>query len=198
MLESLDKQLFVFLNSLHSPAMDVVMYAISGKLIWAPLYIAILIWLGNKYKRKFLVILVFIILAVTLADQLSVLIKNHVHRLRPCHDPTLSGIVHIVNNECGGLYSYVSSHATNSFNVALLSLLLLRKRWFTVTILIWAAIVSYSRIYLGVHFPGDVFSGAILGCLTGWAIYSLYNLTDKIYLEKKAYFNQSVQHTESD
>ncbi len=189
MLEQLDQHLFLFLNSLNSPFCDGVMHAISGKLIWAPLYLAILIYLGIKYKRKFLIILLFIILAVALADQFSVLIKNLVQRLRPCHDPRLEGLVHMVNGECGGLYSFVSSHATNSFNIALISLLLIRKRWFTISIVVWAMVVGYSRIYLGVHYPGDVICGSILGAIIGWTIYQLYILTDNKILKNKPYFN---------
>src|SRR5674536_375569 len=120
MLERLDQQLFLFLNSFNSPFFDQVMHAISGKIIWVPLYLAILVFLGVKYKRKFLIIVLFIILAATLSDQISVLIKNLVLRLRPCYEPSLEGHVHVVNGECGGKYSFVSSHATNSFDVCLL------------------------------------------------------------------------------
>ena len=140
MLERTDQQLFLFLNSLNSPFCDQVMHALSGKLIWAPLYLSILIYLGVKYKRKFLIILLFIILAATLADQASVLVKNLVQRLRPCFEPSLKGLVHIVNGECGGQFSFVSSHATNAFDVALLSLMFIRRRWYSVSIIIWAAI----------------------------------------------------------
>ena len=196
MFERLDQQLFLFLNGLHSPFFDQVMYAISGKVIWIPLYLAILIYLGIKYKRKFLIILLFIILAATLADQISVLIKNYVHRLRPCHEPALEGLVHLVRGECGGLYSFVSSHATNSFDVALLSLLFIRKRWFSITIVLWALVVGYSRIYLGVHYPGDVICGSILGALIGWSIYSLYVFTDNRILQHKPYFNSTLKNSE--
>ncbi len=179
MLEQLDQQLFLFLNSINSPFWDKVMYALSGRVIWAPLYLAILIYLGIKYKKKFLVILLFIIVAVAIADQFSVqLFKNVVHRLRPCHEPSLQDMVHLVNGECGGLYGFVSSHASNSFNVALLSLMFIRKRWYTITIIIWATVIGYSRIYLGVHYPGDVICGSILGALIGWGCYKLYELTD--------------------
>jgi undecaprenyl-diphosphatase len=188
MLEHLDQQLFLFLNSLNSRFFDQVMYAISGKVIWAPLYMAILIWIGVKYKKRFLVILLFIILAVTLADQVSVqLFKNIFHRLRPCHEPSLEGLVHLVNGKCGGLYGFVSSHATNSFNVALLSLMFIKKRWYTISIIAWASVISYSRIYLGVHYPGDVICGAMLGALIGWGVYKMYELTDKKFLVKKGY-----------
>ncbi len=127
-LISADQNLLLFLNSHHTPFFDWLMYAISEKLIWVPLYLAILIYLGFRYKKKFWLILLFIAIAATLADQVSVqLFKNVFHRLRPCHEPALQGMVHLVRNECGGLYGFVSSHASNSFNVALLSLLLIRK-----------------------------------------------------------------------
>jgi undecaprenyl-diphosphatase len=189
MIEHLDQQLFLFLNSLNSPFFDQVMHAISGRLIWVPLYLAILIYLGKTYKKKFLVILLFIIIAATLSDQLSVLIKNLVHRLRPCHEPSILGLVHLFNGECGGLYSFVSSHACNSFDVALLSLLFIKKRWYTISIIIWASVIGYSRIYLGVHYPGDVVCGAILGALVGWSVYKLYTITDNKILKDKPYFN---------
>src|SRR5450759_4219033 len=162
MLERLDQQLFLFLNSINSPFWDQVMHALSGKIIWVPLYLSILIYMGIKYKQKFLIILLFIILAATLADQSSVLVKNFVERLRPCQEPSLQGIVHLVNGECGGKFGFVSSHATNSFDVALLSLLFIRKGWFTISIVLWALVVGYTRIYLGVDYPGDVVCGYLL------------------------------------
>jgi undecaprenyl-diphosphatase len=190
MLQHLDQQLLLFLNSHNSPFWDTVMYTISGRVIWAPLYLAILLYLGFTYKRKFLVIILFIILAVTLADQFSVqLFKNVFHRLRPCHVPSLMGMVHLVKGECGGLYGFVSSHASNSFNVALLSLMFIKRRWYTISIITWASVIGYSRIYLGVHYPGDVICGAMLGAFIGWGVYKLYELTDKKILMQKAYFN---------
>jgi undecaprenyl-diphosphatase len=188
MIEHLDQQLFLFLNSLHSPFCDQVMHAISGKIIWVPLYLAILIYLGIKYKRKFIIILLLIIIAATLTDQISVLLKNLVQRLRPCHEPGLNGLVHLFNGECGGLYSFVSSHAANSFDVAVLSLLFIKKRWFTISIIIWAMVIGYSRIYLGVHYPGDVICGSLQGAFVGWSIYKLYILTDRRILQHKPYF----------
>jgi undecaprenyl-diphosphatase len=188
MLERFDQQLFLFLNSLNSPFWDQIMHAISGKLIWAPLYLAILITIGIKYRRKFFIILLFIILGVILADQFSVIIKNIVQRLRPCYEPSLQGLVHTVRGECGGQFSFVSSHAANSFNVALLSLLFIRNRWFSAGIIIWALVVGYSRIYLGVHYPGDVICGSVLGALTGWSVYMLYNIFDDKSLRKSKFF----------
>jgi undecaprenyl-diphosphatase len=190
-LEHLDQHFFLFLNSFHSPFWDQVMYTISGKIIWIPLYISILVFVGIKYKRKFIIIILFIILAATLADQTSVLFKNLFERLRPCHEPSLQGLVHLVKGECGGKFSFVSSHATNSFDVALLSLLFIKRRWFTISIIIWALIIGYSRIYLGVHYPGDVICGSLLGALIGWSIYQLYVLTDNRILRRQNYFYPS-------
>jgi undecaprenyl-diphosphatase len=189
MLEHLDQHLFLILNSLNSPFWDQVMHAISGRVIWAPLYLAILIFMGIKYKRKFFIILLFIILAITLSDQLSVqLFKNIFHRLRPCHEPSLEGLVHLVNGECGGKFGFVSSHASNSFNVALLSLLFIKKRWFTISIILWALVIGYSRIYLGVHYPGDVICGSLLGALIGFSLYNLYVLIDNKILQHNSFF----------
>jgi undecaprenyl-diphosphatase len=192
MFERIDQQLFLFINSLNSPFFDQVMHTLSGKLIWVPLYLAILVYLGIKYKRKFLIILIFIILAATLADQSSVIVKNIVHRLRPCHEPSIMGIVHLINSECGGVYGFVSSHATNTFDVALLSLSFIKKRWYSISIILWAGIICYSRVYLGVHYPGDVLCGAILGSFIGWGAYKLYMLTDNNILKNRPYFNSTL------
>jgi len=191
MLEALDRQLFLFLNSLNSPFWDHVMCIISAKLTWVPLYLAIIYALWRKYKRKLIVILLFVILAVTLSDRLSVAVKNTVKRPRPCHEKSLEGMVHTVKGKCGGQYGFVSSHASNSFMVALFSLLLIRKRWYTVSIILWALVVGYSRIYLGVHYPGDVVAGSALGALAGWFTIFLYNLTDSRFLQKSGYFSQN-------
>lgn len=188
MLE-LDQQLFLFLNGLNSPFWDDIMWVISAKLTWVPVYLAIVIYLAKKYQRKFWIIAVFIGLSVLLADQVSGVIKNTVCRPRPCHEPLLDGLVHIVNGHCGGKYGFVSSHAANCFNVAVLSSLLIRKQWVTISMVLWALVVGYSRVYLGVHYPGDVLCGSLLGIFVGYVVYRLYVLTDNKYLSKKEYFN---------
>lgn len=189
MLENIDQQLFLFLNSLNSPFWDKMMVIISGRLTWVPLYLAILAMLTFRYRRKMYVLILMIAITVAAGDRLSVLIKNTIKRPRPCHEQLLEGKVHIVNGKCGGKYGFVSSHATNAFSVALLSLLLIRKRSFSIAMIFWASLVGYSRIYLGVHYPGDVFLGSLLGALIGWAVYSLYCYLDNRWLKKSLYFN---------
>ena len=191
-LEKLDQQLFLSLNSINSPFWDPIMNAITGKLIWVPLYITILIFMAMKYKRKFYIFILFIILAAIMADQASVFIKNLVQRPRPCHEPAIDAFVHMYNKQCGGMYGFVSSHASNSFDVAMLSLLVIGKRWFTIFIILWALIVSYTRIYLGVHYPGDVLCGSLLGILIGWSVYRLFILTDEKILRHNNYFDKPV------
>jgi undecaprenyl-diphosphatase len=192
-MAELDQQLLLFINSHNSPFWDQVMHNISGKLIWAPIYFIIVAYLALRYKRKFFVIVVFIILSVFLADQVSVqLFKNIFMRLRPCHEPGLQGMLHLFNDYCGGQYGFVSSHASNSFNIAFLTLLFIKKQWYTICIICWALIIGYSRIYLGVHYPGDVIGGALLGAFIGWSCYRLYILTNDKILKNSSYFTGST------
>jgi undecaprenyl-diphosphatase len=189
MIEKLDQHLFLFLNSLNSPFWDHVMWAVSGRLIWVPLYLAIVYVLSRKLRRKMFALVIVIAVVVVFGNEFSVIIKNMVQRPRPCHEPALEGLVHIVNGKCGGLYGFVSSHATNAFSVALLSLSFIRIRWFTIFIIIWAVMVGYSRIYLGVHYPADVLCGSLLGAVTGWTGYKIYEIIDRRLLIKSQYFN---------
>lgn len=170
-LISLDKQLFLAINGLHSPLFDNVMFWLSQKLIWAPLYALLLLMMWNVYRKSFFYILPVIILLVTLTDQISVvLFKDVFERLRPCHDPSLEGLVRIVRNHCGGSYGFISSHASNTFGVAIFagSILRIRYKWVLPLLVTWATIICYSRVYLGVHYPGDVMVGALVGSILGY------------------------------
>ena len=181
---SLDKELFLLLNSLHCETVDAIMWQISGKWMWIPLYAIILYSIVKKYRVQSIYFIVAIVLTILISDQISVLIKNGVERLRPSHNPDFENIIHIVNAYRGGNFGFVSSHAANTFGLAFFTLKLFKKKWITITMLSWAALVSYSRIYLGVHYPGDIIGGALLGISIS---YILFTLTAFIYqkLEKR-------------
>ncbi len=169
-----DTDLFLFLNNLHNSFFDVIMAYVSAKLTWVPLYAIILFFIFKTFKiKKGFIIFILIILAITLADQTSVhLFKNVFQRLRPCFSPDIKNILHTVSLP-GGQYGFVSSHAANSFAFAAFSLLVFKNRNYTIFILVWATIVSYSRIYLGVHYPLDILGGALLGSFISYLLYNL-------------------------
>jgi len=174
-LIELDTHLFLAINGMHTDTWDNIMWWISGKYTWWPFYLLVLGYLGYTGRWQLLPMILFIALGITLTDQTSVhLFKNVFHRLRPCHEPLLEGMVHIVNNKCGGQYGFISSHASNAFGVALLVIGWTRKHWITAVMLTWAMLIAYSRVYLGVHYPGDVIAGGVWGAVCGWILGLLY------------------------
>ncbi|WP_417431757.1 phosphatase PAP2 family protein [Halpernia sp.] len=163
-----DQEALLFLNGLGTKSFDPFWILMSDKWIWVPLYIIFVYLLYKNYKlRNLIFILIFIGLGITISDQIATIFKFGVLRLRPCHNPFLETKMRLVT--CGGMYGFYSSHASNTFFLAtFLSALLGKKyKFFTISVFLWAIIVSYSRIYLGVHFPFDVAFGAAAGFLLG-------------------------------
>jgi len=163
-LLSIDTKLFLFLNQFHNNFFDIVMKQISSKTIWLPLYATVLFFLYKKFKlKKTIILLLSFGVLIAFSDQISVhLFKNVFQRLRPCYNNEIQHLTHFLSLP-GGHYGFVSSHAANSFAFAFLSLLVFRNKNYTIFILFWAFLVSYSRIYLGVHYPLDILGGAVLG-----------------------------------
>jgi undecaprenyl-diphosphatase len=181
-----DEALFLALNQLHHPLLDAPMRFITGTLSWIPFYVGILVWLWFRMRRKSIKVMLCIVVLILAADQISSgLMKPGFARLRPCHEPHLSSQVHLIAG-CGGSYGFVSSHAANTFALATFLVLLSatwperRKVWWIM--LPWAFLVSYSRIYAGVHYPADVAGGALLGILLAWLLYWLAKKYTKIHL----------------
>jgi len=176
-IKQIDTDLFLKLNSIHSPFFDFIMWWFSSKTIWIPLYLFFVYLLFKKYSKQAITILIFAIICAALTDSLSVAIfKNTFQRLRPSHQPELMNLIHIVNGYRGGQYGFVSSHAANIFGLAAFLWYFLKNHYkhFGKIIFTWAFLVSYSRIYLGVHYPGDVVVGAIFGILIAILTIILY------------------------
>lgn len=178
-LDNIDKELFLFLNSLHFDWLDPIVFTSSGKLIWIPLYIFLIVLLFRKYKIYGLYYLLLAGIIILISDQVtSGLMKPFFERLRPSHNPEFGNIVHIVNDYRGGSYGFASSHAANTFSIAVFFNIIFKNKQF-LWLIFWAAMVSYTRIYLGVHYPGDIIVGALIGIfaalLTVKTAHRIYN-----------------------
>ncbi len=176
-----DKSAFLYLNSYHNDLMDYVMTLFTFTTTWLLFYGTTLYIIIRKYGRKSVPVIISLVLIILLADQLSGVIKHSVMRLRPSNDPVIAPLAHVFFSK-GGLYGFVSSHAANAFSFAAFSSLLFRNRRYTIFIYPWACVIVYTRIYLGVHYPGDILGGIVLGSLVGWSIYRLL-----IYVESLAF-----------
>jgi undecaprenyl-diphosphatase len=181
--KQIDQSLFLFLNDIHSIFWDKAMFLFSSREIWIPFYLLIVYVIIKTYKKNSIYILFLIGLSIVVSDQFSGLIKNLVERLRPSNDPTLINLVHIVNNYKGGAYGFFSSHASNTFTVAVIAMLLFKNRTFSILIFAWAIMVSYTRIYLGLHYPGDILAGWLWGALVGFGFYRLTIFVQQRYFK---------------
>lgn len=163
-IKSWDEELFLSLNSFHVDWLDAVAFQLSQTFIWVPFYAILIYFIYKVDPKNSWWVFGGVILTILMADQVtSGLMKPFFERLRPCHDERWDGIVHNYGR-CGGLFGFASSHAANTFGMAVfLNLKMKGKLRFLPWLLVWAAAISYTRIYLGVHYPMDVIVGALVG-----------------------------------
>lgn len=177
-LEVFDREIFFFFNGLHQPWLDQTMFYMTKAVFWTPVYLLLLYLIAKTYSWKIMLwSLLAIAVIITLGDRISVeLFKNVFQRYRPSRNLEIGPLVHIVNDYRGGLYGFVSSHATNFFSITTFVILLLRKRYRGITplLVLWASLICYTRVYLGVHYPSDILVGTMLGVTIGFSIYKLF------------------------
>ncbi|MCQ2332236.1 MAG: phosphatase PAP2 family protein [Paludibacteraceae bacterium] len=171
----LDRVLTLSINNWNSSFGDGFFFTFTSTWIWLPLALVLMaiVWRTYDWKTMLLVI-AGIGLCILLADQTTSLIKHTVCRLRPTHEPLLDGQVHIVNGYVGGMFGFCSAHASNTASIVVFTALLFRNWIYSVLMSTWALLNMWSRIYLGVHYLGDILCGALLGMLIGWLIYILF------------------------
>lgn len=167
-----DSNLFLTLNGDGGWFIDQIMWYASAKLTWVPLYALIIWWIWRTKGLEFTVrFIIAALLTVLFADQTATFFKDSVSKFRPTHYPPLDGLVRTVNGYLGGLYGTISSHAANSAGIALISAMVIRKRWVSWSLVAWVMLVSYSRIYLGVHYPMDILLGLLEGSFWGFSLW---------------------------
>ena len=178
----LDKKALVFLNGLGSPAFDAFWLFITKQLYWTPFFLLLVFLLQKKIGWKQLgIVTLFIALLLLIGNEtIEKLCKPFFQRLRPCNDPEIKDIIRIVHQS--NTFSFFSGHAANSMSTMMFIYLILKKHYkYTFLIFLYPLIFAYSRIYLGVHFPGDILTGYAVGATLGFVFYKIYQKTQQKY-----------------
>lgn len=191
-LNDIDADVLLAVNGLHDLFQDAFWWLLTAKWSSALLLLALLWILLHQNRRHALLVLAMLALAVVFADQVSSgLIKHLVERLRPTHDPSLESMVHVINGYRGGMYGFVSSHAANYCALAMLISLVMRHRLVTISMFTWTLLQCYSRMYLGVHYPGDIIGGLAVGLLAGWLVWQLMRWIERRWHLPRGHYTRS-------
>ena len=194
-----DRLATLSVNGSDSLFWDGVANLYTSTIVWIPLAVfAILLLIRNINPKRLLLVLFMVALTVLLCDQLSSSVcKPFFHRLRPTRDPYILNMVDTINGYRGGLYGFFSGHAANSFGIAVLFMWLVKDKWFSLSVLVWAIANSLIRTYIGVHFAGDIITGAVAGCLIGSFTYWIYNLITRKDRDRRNVHDSSLLYTRS-
>lgn len=174
-----DHNIFIYLNNLGDPKWDYFWMTITNKKTWIPLYLVIVFIFYKKFgPKKTVVIVLCALLMILCTDQISKFYKDTlIQRLRPCHDEYVSQFVRLVKDHCGGKYGFFSGHATNHMAIAVyVGLIFKDRKWVLPTIILWALMIAYSRIYIGVHYPLDIITGISMGVLFALLFYQIQRI----------------------
>ena len=181
---SYDVRLFVFLNGLGSETYDGLWLLITKQTNWIPLFLVLLYLIFKKLgTRQTFYFLLFVAVLVTFTDQVTNLFKNGFQRLRPCNNPEINDVIRIVKSSKS--FSFFSGHAASSMAVTSFLYLILKRYYkYSYLLFLWPLVFAYSRIYLGLHYPLDIFSGYIFGLFSGFMMSAIYQRIQKKYLDK--------------
>ena len=177
-IKDIDQALFYQINGVwHHPILDAVLPWTRHSNNWIPLYIGLLGWLIYQVGWKTLKWLLFALMNVGLTDQISSSVfKPFFHRLRPCNDPALFGKTRLLLEQCAGGFSFTSSHAANHFGIAMFIFMTWggTQKKYTRFFFVWAGVIAFAQIYVGVHYPLDIVGGTIIGLISGFTMAKAY------------------------